>query len=61
MTKLNRASWPENTVVKVQPFTGKTFIGNVEVIYDPIDRVYSPLEKRSIRSRGYTEYDLREI
>lgn len=60
MSKLNKATWPESTVVKVQPFSGKTFIGNVEVMFDPIERVYSPVEKKGTRKVGYTEYDLRE-
>jgi rRNA processing protein Gar1 len=60
MTKLSKTNWPESTVAKVQPFSGKTFIGNVEVVFDPIERVYVPVEKKGVRKNGYTEYDLRE-
>lgn len=58
--KSNRKIWPETTVVKVQPFTGRTFIDGVEVVYDPIENHYVPLEKRPNAVRSYTEYDLRE-
>jgi hypothetical protein len=61
MKKLNNVSWPETTVVKVQPFTAKTFIDNVQVVYDTLNRVYSPVENKTTRINGYTEYDLREI
>lgn len=61
MMKLSDKYWPETTVVKVQPFTGKTYIDNTEVVYDPIDRLYIPLEKRGRLNHVYTEYDLREI
>ena len=61
MMKLSRKIWTENTVVKVQPFTGRNVIEGVEVVYDPIDKRYVPLEKRQNVSQSYTEYDLREI
>jgi hypothetical protein len=61
MKKLNDKNWPEDTLVKVQPFTGKTYIGNIEVVYDPIDRCYIPIERRCYVRNIYTEYDLREM
>lgn len=57
--KLNKY-WPETTVARIQPFTGKTYIDNTEVVYDPVDRLYVPVEKRVNPIKGYTEYDLRE-
>ena len=59
--KLNRKSWPETVVVNIQPFTGRNYIENIEVVYDPIDRLYVPLEKRAKSNNSYTEYDLREV
>ena len=56
----DKMTWPESTVAKVHPFSGKTFIGDVEVVFDPIERVYSPVEKKRYRKVGYREYDLRE-
>jgi hypothetical protein len=29
-------------------------------VFDPIERVYVPVEKKGVRKNGYTEYDLRE-
>jgi hypothetical protein len=60
MKKLNDKKWPEDMVVKVQPFTGKTYVDNIEVVYDPIDRCYIPIERPCYARNNYTEYDLRE-
>lgn len=57
----NKPSWPETTVVKTQRYTGKTFIGNTEVVFDNLSRTYVPLEKKSILPAKYVEYDLRNM
>jgi len=38
-------SWPEATVAKRDPYTGKLTIDGIEVVFDPLDRVYVPREK----------------
>lgn len=58
--RLSEKKWPETTIVKLQSFTGRTFVDGIEVVFDKIDGNYSPIE-RPVYIRQYTEYDLREF
>lgn len=58
MMSLNK-SWPSDTVVRTEKFSGKTFIKNVEVVFNPIEQKYVPVEKKTFLPGKYVEYDLR--
>lgn len=57
---MSAKTWAWDTVVRMEKYTGKMFIGNVEVIFDPTLQIYLEKTKKVAKRNGLTDYDLRD-